>query len=227
MSDPYTEATRHERRGPPTFAKVVLVAGGLFAATLVAVAVVGAVFARKAVLEADLETMEFETTTTETFANMAETVFGSDVTVVGSDFEQGTITLRAVGGGGDFDIDLADLGEWLSEVEAIIEQGIEEGIRIEGETDESREWITLSRRNGRTILDLRGNERGGVLTPGASTTGTRTTSRGRGWGRPSPAGAGNTGGSGGRSTGGATASPGTESSSSWSGRTTKGKHRSF
>ena len=65
MSDPYTEATRHERRGLPTFAKVVLVAGGLFAATLVAVAVVGAVFARKAVLEADLETMEFETTTTE------------------------------------------------------------------------------------------------------------------------------------------------------------------
>lgn len=47
MSDPYTEATRRERKRIPTFAKVILVAGGLFAAAFVTLAVVGLLYARK------------------------------------------------------------------------------------------------------------------------------------------------------------------------------------
>lgn len=39
MTDPYSEATREERRGMPTIAKVLLVAGGLLLAVVVAVAI--------------------------------------------------------------------------------------------------------------------------------------------------------------------------------------------
>lgn len=80
MSDPYEEATRHDRNRLPTFVKVILVGGGLFAAALVTVAVVGLIFARKMAEElveqtdVVLEEMSFEASPAETFANLAESV---------------------------------------------------------------------------------------------------------------------------------------------------------
>lgn len=169
MTDPYTEATRHERRGLPTFAKVILVAGGLLAATLVTIAVVGVIYARKAAddwidrFETAFEDMELDGTTAEAVANMAETVLGDELQIAEGDFGASALTLRGEANGADFDIDLSGLDEWVSDMETLIEQGIEDGVRIEGETDESGGWITVRRTNGRGILELRGDESGGIL----------------------------------------------------------------
>ncbi len=206
MTDPYTEATRHERRGLPTFAKVILVGGGLFAAALVTAAVVGVIFARKAAeewaeaaeewAEADFETVETAPAEpfadVETLADLAE-VLGAEAGVFARDSEgsgrnmerarrdlerakndlerarrdldQLVISLQHPRDGGDIDIDidLADIDEWVSELETLIEEAIEDGVRIEGHANVSGGRIALRRSNGRTIFELRGDEKGGVL----------------------------------------------------------------
>lgn len=177
MTDPYTEATRHERRRLPTFAKVILVAGGLFAATLVTAAVVGMIFARKAFEE--FETPPAEAfADLETLADLAEVlgaeadVFASDLEWTRGDLEQLVIALQDARNGSDIDIDLADIAEWVSELETLIEEAVEEGVRIEGRAHGSGGRITLSGRDGRTVFEMRGDEKGGVLKihgPGTDT----------------------------------------------------------
>ncbi len=182
MTDPYTEATRHERRGLPTFAKVILVGGGLFAAALVTVVVVGTVYARRSAeeltrkLEAAFETMGSEaagpaaSADVETLADLAESVEGGGV--IGRT-DRGAITLRAARSRGDLDIDLADLGDWVSEVETLIKEAVEDGFRIRGEADESGGWLTFSRSDGRTVLELYGDGQGAVLKFRSPRTDTR------------------------------------------------------
>ena len=170
MTDPYREATHHERRGIPTFAKVILVTGGLFAAALLTIAVVGAIYARKMAeewvehSETVFERLEMDASTAEVVANMAEAFIGDEVQIDQADFDGSALTLRHGGQDDHFQIDLSDLEGWASEMETLLEREIEKGVRIEGATDESGGWLTVSRRNGRTILEMRGDENGGTLS---------------------------------------------------------------
>ena len=179
MTDPYTEATRNERSGIPTFAKVILVAGGLFAAAFVTLAVVGIIYARKMAdewmeySETMFEDLEMDATTAEAVANMAEAFIGDEVQITQADFDGSALTLRHQGQGGDFHIDLSDLEDWASEMETFLEREIENGVVVEGATDESGGWLTVRRRNGRTILEMRGDEDGGTLRIRGPRTDTR------------------------------------------------------
>ena len=179
MTDPYTEATRHERRGLPTFAKVILVAGGLFAATILTVVVVGMIYARKMAdewterLDTAFESVEVDATTAEAVANMAEAVLGEEMQFGEADLDVSSLTLRGEAGLGDIRVDLSGLDEWVADMETVIEQAIEDGVSLEGETDESGGWITVRRRNGRSILELRHDEGGGSVKVYGPRTDTR------------------------------------------------------
>ncbi|MYB07241.1 MAG: hypothetical protein F4Y24_12900 [Gemmatimonadetes bacterium] len=179
MTDPYTEATRNERRGIPTFVKVILVTGGLFAAAFVTLAVVGIIYARKMAdewvdySETMFEDLELDATTAEAVANMAEAFIGDEVQITQADFDGSALTLRHSGQGGDFHIDLSDLEDWASEMETFLEREIENGVVIEGAGDESGGWLRVSGRNGRNILEMRGDEDGGTLRIRGPRTDTR------------------------------------------------------
>lgn len=170
MSDPYEEATRHDRRRLPTFAKVILVGGGLFAAALVTLAVVGMILARKVaddfVERADvtLAEMEFEATPAETFANMAESFLGEELAFVETDGTDQSVTLRLADQADDIHIDFSDLGDWLEDgLGSVLEEAATEGIRFDGRADESGGFLRIRSRNGRTILEVRGDDEGGTV----------------------------------------------------------------
>ena len=179
MTDPYTEATRNDRRGMPTFLKVILVTGGLFAAAFVTLAVVGIIYARKMAdewvdySETMFEDLELDATTAAAVANMAEAFIGDEVQITQADFDGSALTLRHSGQDGDFHIDLSDLEDWASDMETFLEREIENGVVIEGAGDESGGWLRVSRRNGRTILEMRGDEDGGTLSIRGPRTDTR------------------------------------------------------
>lgn len=170
MSDPYEEATRHDHRRLPTFAKVILVGGGLFAAALVTLVVVGMVYGRKMADEfverADVTFagMEFEATPAETFANMAESFLGEELAFVESDGEDQSVTLRLANQSDDIHIDFSDLGDLLEDgIGAALEEAAAEGIRVDGRADESGGFLRIRSNNGRTILELRRDDEGGVV----------------------------------------------------------------
>lgn len=170
MSDPYDEATRHDRNRLPTFVKVILVGGGLFAATLVTIAVVGLIFARRMAdeiverTEVTLEEMSFEGSPAETFANLAESVLGEELAFVEADGADQSVTLRLADQADDINIDFSDLGDWLEDgIESALEEAAAEGVRIDGRADESGGFLRVRSNNGRTILELRGNEEGGFV----------------------------------------------------------------
>ena len=150
MTDPYREATRHERRGIPTFAKVILVTGGLFAAALLTIAVVGAIYARK---------MAEEWTTEDEF----EAVF-EEMEFVEPDWDRGEVAVRMGNQDENIHFDLSDLGDWLEEgIESAVAEGIREGVSFEGRADESGGFLRVRNRDGRTVVELRGGDDGGEL----------------------------------------------------------------
>lgn len=157
MSDPYTEATRRERKRIPTFAKVILVAGGLFAAAFVTLAVVGLLYARKM---ADDWTAHSD----EAFADVE--IDAGAAEALADVFEGAALTLQGEVSHGEIHIDLTDLDEWVADMEVLVEREIEKGIRIEGATDESGGWLTVRGRDGNTIVELRGRGEGGSLRIG-------------------------------------------------------------
>ena len=170
MSDPYEEATRHDRRRLPTFAKVILVGGGLFAAALVTLAVVGLIFARKMAddfiegADVTFAGMEFEATPAETFANMAESVLGEELAFIETDGADQSVTLRLADQADDIRIDFSDLGNWLEEgIGSALQEAATEGIRIDGRADDSGGFLRIRSNNGRTILEVRGDDEGGVV----------------------------------------------------------------
>ncbi len=170
MSDPYEEATRHDRRRLPTFAKVILVGGGLFAAALVTLAVVGLIFARKMAddfiegADVTFAGMEFEATPAETFANMAESFLGEELAFVETDGADQSVTLRLADQTDDIHIDFSDLGNWLEEgIGSALEEAAAEGIRVDGRADNSGGFLRIRSNNGRTILEMRGDDKGGTL----------------------------------------------------------------
>lgn len=170
MSDPYEEATRHDRSRLPAFVKVILVGGGLFAAALVTLAVVGLIFARKMadelVEQTDvvLEEMSFEASPAETFANMAEAFLGDELTMVETNGAEQSVTLRLADQSEEINIDFSDLGDWLEDgIESAIEEAVAEGVRIDGRADESGGFLRIRSNNGRTILEVRGDDEGGIV----------------------------------------------------------------
>ncbi len=170
MSDPYEEATRHARRRLPTFAKVILVGGGLFAAALVTLAVVGLIFARKMAddfiegADVTFAGMEFEATPAETFANMAESFLGEELAFVETDGADQSVTLRLADQAEDIHIDFSDLGNRLEEgIGSALEEAAADGIRIDGRADESGGFLRIRSNNGRTILEVRSDDEGGVV----------------------------------------------------------------
>ena len=175
MSDPYEEATRHDRRRLPTFAKVILVGGGLFAAVLVTLVVVGMMYGRKMAedfMERDdfaLEEMDFEASPAETFANLAESMLGEDLEFVEAGEDGRLLTLRLANQDEAIHVDFSELGEWLeggleSAVEDVVESAVAEGIRIDGRADEEGGFLRIRNNNGRTVLEIRGDGQGGVVS---------------------------------------------------------------
>ena len=152
MSDPYREATRHERRaGMSPLAKVALVVGSFFAVGLTVLVVVGLLIARKASEIAG----DFRENPAETFALMAEK-FSDDVSVVASDGDAGQVVLRLENTGEMVTVDLTDVAQSLRE-------GIREGIHFDGEADEHGGVLRITTSEGDATIELRGDEDGGFL----------------------------------------------------------------
>ena len=152
MSDPYREATRHERRaGMSPLAKVALVVGSFFAVGLTVLVVVGLLIARKASEIAG----DFRENPAETFALMAEK-FSDDVSVVASDGDAGQVVLRLENTGEMVTVDLADVAQSLRE-------GIREGIHFDGEADEHGGVLRITTSEGDATIEVRGDEDGGFL----------------------------------------------------------------
>ncbi len=171
MSDPYEEATRHDRRRLPTFAKVILVGGGLFAAVLVTLVVVGMVYGRKMADdfmergEFTLEEMNFEASPAETFANLAESVLGEDLEFVEAGEDGRLLTLRMANQDEAIHIDFSELEEWLEGgLESVVEDAVANGIRIDGRADDEGGFLRIRNNSGRTILEIRGDDQGGVVS---------------------------------------------------------------
>ncbi len=147
MSDPYSEATRYDRRRLSPLARIMLILAGCFAVGLTTLVVVGMLVVRKASEVA----AEYHEDPAETIAEMAE-FFAGDVTVVETDVEDEQVTLRFGDGGELVTVDLAQA----------VEQALE-GIRFEGEADESGGRLSFQTSDGETRIELRGNDDGGFL----------------------------------------------------------------
>ncbi len=152
MSDPYREATRHERWGGMSpFARIALVVGSFFAVGLTVLVVVGLLIARKASEIAG----DFRENPAETFALMAEK-FSDDVSVVASDGDAGQVVLRLENTGEMVTVDLSDVAQSLRE-------GMREGIHVDGKADGRGGVLRITTSEGDATIELRGDEDGGFL----------------------------------------------------------------
>ena len=155
MSDPYREATRHDRGMSPV-AKIVLIAGGLFVTLVTALVLVG-LFVAKRISD---EIGDFGEEPVATLANMMDRL-GADVSVVSSSEDEGQVVLR-VGGGELVTLDISESAERDQEA-------AEPSVRFDGEAGRGGGVLRLDTEEGRTTVELRGGEDGGFLdisTPG-------------------------------------------------------------
>ncbi len=193
MSDPYTEATRHERKRMPAFAKVFLVVGGLVATALVTVVVIAVIFVKRQVEEfahhwedpAAFEFASSDATTAEAVANAAEALFGDEVQISASDLdvtglnpvelelshldlsELGLSASNIDGEEFRFDFDFSELEDGLREMETaletLIEEAAEKGIRLEGGLEGEERWFKVDCPDCSSRLELRSDGEGGSL----------------------------------------------------------------
>jgi len=147
MSDPYSEATRHDRRGMSPLAKIMVVVAGCAALGMTALVVVGLLLVRKASDRA----ADFRENPAEAFAEMAER-FADDVTVVETDEGAERVVIRF---GDEGELVTVDLAQALDRVR--------EGVRFEGEASESGGRIRIRTSDGETRIELRGDGDGGFL----------------------------------------------------------------
>lgn len=126
MSDPYSEATRYDRRRLSPLARIMLIVAGCFAVGLTTLVIVGMLVVRKASEVA----AEYHEHPAEYHEHPAETIVGELVT--------------------------ADLAQ-------AVEQAME-GIRFEGEADESGGRIRIRTSDGETRIELWGSDDGGFLS---------------------------------------------------------------
>jgi hypothetical protein len=134
-----------------TFAKVLLVGGGFSVVAVIAVAVAGVAFMKRV----SVMIGDFKDAPAATLAGMAEKL-GDDVSVVSTDEDEGRVVLRVGSAGELVTVDLAQSAE--PEQEAA-----EQGVRFEGEADESGGILHVDTEAGRTSVELRGGEDGGFL----------------------------------------------------------------
>ena len=152
MADPYSEVTRREGKGglsPLAWFFVIL--GGFFTIGFMGLLGVGFFFAKKA----SSVLADFRENPVEAFAELAEVV-DEEIEVVATDEAEGTVTLRVRDTGDLVSVDLSDLP-------AMIGQKVEEGIRFNGEADESGGVLTINTSDGETRIELRGDGDGGFL----------------------------------------------------------------
>ncbi len=147
MSDPYSEATRHDRRGMSPLAKIMMVVAGCAALGMTALVVVGLLLVRKASDRA----VDFRENPAEAFAEMAER-FAEDVTVVETDEDAERVVIRF---GDERELVTVDLAQAMDR--------IREGVRFEGEASESGGRIRIRTSDGETRIELRGDGDGGFL----------------------------------------------------------------
>ena len=160
MSDPYREATRHARRGMPTWGKFLLAFGAVSAAGLVVLVLMGVRFVGD--LFDELEA-ELAGAPAEVFADMTENVLGDDVTVVTDGQPEGQVALRLGEDGDEIPVDLSDLGDFVGEGFALVQENVGQGVRFEGSADESSLSLTVRGPDGSTFLEIEGDEDGGFL----------------------------------------------------------------
>ena len=160
MSDPYYEATRHARRGMPTWGKILLAFGALSAVALGVLVMVGV---RLAGEFRDTLDVELAGDPSEVFADMTQNVLGGDVTIVTEGQPDGRLALRLGEDGDEIPVDLSNLGHFVEEGLALVQEGMGDGVRIEGRADESSLSFTVRGADGRTVFELEGDEEGGVL----------------------------------------------------------------
>ena len=182
MSDPYKEATRHERRRMPGLVKFLLVGGGILFASLAVVAVLSYLQFRKIVddqwgvgfdssVQADIEAL----------ADMIEEAVEEDVIIVregevevgrqlhdsARDLERALADLQESVhvklDGQQVRIDLSDLKEQLEETEAELRGALRDGIRIEAEGDDNGGRLVVRDGDGESIVEISGSDEGGSI----------------------------------------------------------------
>ncbi|MYH52347.1 MAG: hypothetical protein F4139_05275 [Gemmatimonadetes bacterium] len=172
MSDPYREATRHSRsRGMPTFARVALIVGGLFIVLVSVLVMIGLAVAKRI---AD-GIGDFSEQPAATLASMMDNL-GTDVTVVSSNEDEGTVVLRVGSSDELVTVDISEpsepdrqAGEPDREAADPDQEAASGSVRFDGEADRSGGILRVDTESGRTTVELRGTEDGGFLdisTPG-------------------------------------------------------------
>ena len=177
MSDPYTEATRNERKKIPPVAKTLLVVGGLVAVAFVTFVVVAALFLKRQfeqVMTAEFEQAAIEwqddidsdffasdAVTAEAVSNAAQALFGDEAQIGESDLELTGLNLAGEG----LYFDLSNMDGLGAELERLVEEAAEKGIVIEGTigSEGSSGRLQISCANCPTGLVVTGNEGGGSL----------------------------------------------------------------
>ena len=160
MSDPYYEATRGTGRGMPLWARLLVTFGGLSAIALVVLLLVGVRAANE--LRGRLDS-ELTGSPAEVFADMTRNVLGDDVTIVTEDQPEGQVALRLGEDGQEVPVDLSDFGDFVEEGLALIQEGVDKGVRFEGRADESGVSVTVRGPSGMTLFELKGDEDGGYM----------------------------------------------------------------
>ncbi len=180
MSDPYAEATRHERKRMPTFAKAILVVGGLVAVAFVTIATIATLLVKRQFEDMAMElengpafALASDATIAEAVSDAARSIFGEDVRINESDLA----FFDPSAAGQEIHIDMSGLEEGLagleSGLEALVAESLEKGIRIEGSFREGADsWLQIDCRDCPGRLELHADEEGGSLRirgPGGST----------------------------------------------------------
>jgi len=169
MSDPYREATRHSRsRGMPAFARVALIVGGLFIVLVSVLVMIGLAVAKRI---AD-GIGDFSEQPAATLAGMMDNL-DTDVTVVSSNEDEGTVVLRVGSSDELVTLDISDPDDEGGEPDRGAadpdQEAASKSVRFDGEADRSGGILRVDTESGRTTVELRGNEDGGFLdisTPG-------------------------------------------------------------
>jgi hypothetical protein len=160
MSDPYDDAMRQTGKGMPLWARLLVAFGVLSAAGLVSLLVVGV---RAANELGGMGDAELNGSPAEVFADMTKNVLGEDVTIVTDAQSANQVALRLGEEGREVPVDLSDFGGFVGEGFDLLQEGVNKGVRFEGQADESGVALTVRGPGGRALFELRGDSDGGYM----------------------------------------------------------------
>lgn len=143
-----------------------LASGAMATVRLIAVLAVGATLACDELAE-EMESMfasNMGATPTGLFEDVADDVFGDDVTIVPDPEHEGRFSLRLHPDAEGIDIDLSDLAGWVEDGFGVVAEGMEDGINFEGNAGDDGWRVRVSSPDGDAVVELKAHDEGGSVS---------------------------------------------------------------